>query len=54
MHEAQFSFDPPQAYSGGWEDYAVLGVMLAASVLAQWLLAERNRHPDNVHSPRLA
>ncbi|MCL4791705.1 MAG: hypothetical protein KJ040_06585 [Gammaproteobacteria bacterium] len=51
---AQSSFDPPHLYSGGWEDYAVLGVMLAASVLAQLFLVERNRHPDNVHSPRLA
>ena len=32
----------------------MLGVLLAASVLAQLFLAERNRHADNVYSPRLA
>jgi hypothetical protein len=51
---AHSSFDPPQVYTGGVEDYLVLGVLVAASVLAQLFLAERNRHADNVHSPRLA
>jgi hypothetical protein len=51
---AQASFDPPQVHTGSPEDYLVLGVLVAASVLAQLFLAERNRHADNVHSPRLA
>jgi hypothetical protein len=50
----QASFDPPQVHTGSPEDYLVLGVLLAASVLAQLFLAERNRHADNVYSPRLA
>jgi hypothetical protein len=48
------SFDPPNAFSGRPEDYAVLGVLLGASVLAQIFLVVRNRHPDHVHSPPLA
>ena len=50
----QASFDPPQVHTGSVEDYLVLGVLLTASVLAQLFLAERNRHADNVYSPRLA
>lgn len=48
------SFDPPRVFSGGWEDYFVLVVMLLAAVLAQLFLVVRRRHPDNVHSPPLA
>ncbi|MEZ5566565.1 MAG: hypothetical protein R3F24_14140 [Gammaproteobacteria bacterium] len=48
------SFDPPRIYSGGAEDWMVLGVLILASVLAQVFLVQRNRHADNVHSPPLA
>jgi hypothetical protein len=48
------SFDPPHVFSGGWEDYLVLAVMLLAAVLAQAFLVLRSRHADNVHSPPLA
>lgn len=48
------SFDPPRVFTGGVEDYLVLGIALAATVLAQVFLVQRNRHPDNVHSPPLA
>jgi hypothetical protein len=51
---ANTSFVLPQVYSGNPEDYVVLGVLLAASVLAQLFLAARNRHPDNIYSPPLA
>jgi len=40
--------------TGGWEDYAILALLVAATVLAQLFLQARNRHPDNVHSPPLA
>ncbi len=43
-----------QSHSGGWEDYAVLGLLILATVLAQVFLTARARHPDNVHSPPLA
>ena len=36
------------------EDWLVLGVLLLAAILAQIFLVQRNRHPDNVHSPPLA
>ena len=41
-------------FTGGWEDYLVLAVMLLAAILAQLFLVVRNRHSDNVHSPPLA
>ncbi|MCC5794840.1 MAG: hypothetical protein JJT85_08910 [Chromatiales bacterium] len=34
--------------------YLTVGLMLVAAVLAQWFMAERVRHPENVYSPRLA
>jgi hypothetical protein len=48
------SFDPPRVFTGQAEDWFILGVILAATVLAQVFLVQRNRHPDNVHSPPLA
>ena len=48
------TFDPPRVFTSGVEDWIVLGVLLAASVLAQVFLIQRNKHPDNVHSPPLA
>ena len=48
------SFDPPRVFTGGWEDWLVLGVLLFASVLAQVFLIQRNKHADNVYSPPLA
>jgi len=48
------SFDPPRVFTGGVEDYLVLGVALAATALAQVFLVQRNHHPENVHSPPLA
>ena len=48
------TFDPPRVFAGGIEDWLILGVLLSASVLAQVFLVQRNRHPDNVHSPPLA
>ncbi|MBM3496085.1 MAG: hypothetical protein FJX72_17460 [Armatimonadetes bacterium] len=47
-------FDPPRVFTGDVEDWFILGVLLSASVLAQVFLIQRNRHPDNVHSPPLA
>jgi hypothetical protein len=38
----------------GWEDYAVLALLAAATILAQIFLQARSRHPDGVHSPPLA
>jgi hypothetical protein len=51
---AVVSFDPPRVFSGGGEDWFILGVLLFASVLAQVFLIQRNKHADNVHSPPLA
>jgi hypothetical protein len=51
---ATASFDPPRVFAGAWEDYLVLAVILAASVLGQVFLVQRNKHPDNVYSPPLA
>ena len=48
------TFDSPRVFTGGIEDWMILGVLLLASVLAQVFLIQRNRHPDNVHSPPLA
>lgn len=48
------TFDPPRAYTGGVEDWLILGVLLLASILAQVFLVQRNKHPDNVYSPPLA
>jgi hypothetical protein len=41
-------------FAGQAEDWFILGIILAATVLAQVFLVQRNRHPDNVHSPPLA
>ncbi|MDH5276818.1 MAG: hypothetical protein OEW88_10365 [Gammaproteobacteria bacterium] len=48
------TFDPPRLYSGAAEDWFILAVLLFAAVLAQVFLVERNKHPDNIHSPPLA
>jgi hypothetical protein len=48
------TFDPPRVFAGQADDWFILGVILAATVLAQVFLVQRNRHPDNVHSPPLA
>jgi hypothetical protein len=48
------TFDPPRVFAGHAEDWFILGIILAAPVLAQVFLVQRNRHPDNVHSPPLA
>lgn len=40
--------------SGGWEDFAILGVLVCATLLAQVFLQARNRHAEHVHSPPLA
>lgn len=40
--------------SPGLLDYAVLGVILLATVLAQVFIALRGRHPEHVYSPPLA
>lgn len=47
-------FFPAASRTGGWEDYAILAILVLAAVLAQLFLRERGRHPDNVHSPPLA
>jgi len=48
------SFDGTRTLTGGWEDALVLALLFGASVLAQVFLVQRNRHPENVHSPPLA
>jgi hypothetical protein len=45
---------PTATRAGGWEDYAVLAILFAASILAPLFLRARDRHPDHVHSPPLA
>ena len=40
--------------SGGWEDFAILGVLAFATILAQVFLKARAAHADHVHSPPLA
>jgi hypothetical protein len=48
------TFDPPRVYSGAAEDWFILAVLLFAAILAQVFLVQRNKHPDNIHSPPLA
>jgi hypothetical protein len=48
------SFDPPRPFTGAFEDYLVLAVMLLAAVLGQLFIVLRGRHAENVHSPPLA
>jgi len=47
-------FKTNQCLSDTWVTYLIVGLMVMAAVLAQWFLVERARHPEGVHSPRLA
>lgn len=47
-------FQPNLFGSMAWVTYLTVGLMCLAAVLAQWFLAERGRHPEQVHSPPLA
>lgn len=47
-------FDGYQGSGGAIEDWFMLGVLIAASVLAQVFLIQRNKHPEHLHSPPLA
>jgi len=48
------TFQPPQVFTGAPEDWAVLAVILGATVLAQVFMVQRTRHPEGVYSPPLA